>query len=173
MHVGIAYLLWRGKRSRHSRRMRTRNFAYLARGPWNWPCRTNRMKIWTQCGEMIEIATLHCWPRVRNNFFLSTNFGIFVGLVQFYVFLEIFSAFVGWYGEIFWFNPNMQNSTFWLTLTLPSSYSVRIMLTTQSSQSRQPINCRTNSPQKKAVRRYRDLFNNIFPLAMSSLNTVN
>ena len=34
MHVGIAYLRWRGKRSRHSRRMRTRDFAYLARGPW-------------------------------------------------------------------------------------------------------------------------------------------
>ena len=33
MHVGIAYLRWRWKRSRHSRRMRTRNFAYLARGP--------------------------------------------------------------------------------------------------------------------------------------------
>ena len=33
MHVGIAYLRWRGKHSRHSRRMRTRNFAYLARGP--------------------------------------------------------------------------------------------------------------------------------------------
>ena len=35
MHVGIACLWWRGKRSRHSRRMRTRKFAYLARGPWN------------------------------------------------------------------------------------------------------------------------------------------
>ena len=34
MHVGIAYLRWRGKRSRHSRRMRTRSFTYLARGPW-------------------------------------------------------------------------------------------------------------------------------------------
>ena len=34
MHAGIAYLRWRGKRSRHSRCMRTRNFAYLARGPW-------------------------------------------------------------------------------------------------------------------------------------------
>ena len=33
MHVGIAYLRWRGKRSRHSRRMRTRNFTYLSRGP--------------------------------------------------------------------------------------------------------------------------------------------
>ena len=34
MHVGIAYPRWRGKRSRHSWRMRTRNFTYLARGPW-------------------------------------------------------------------------------------------------------------------------------------------
>ena len=34
MHVGIAYPRWRGKRSRHSRRMRTRNFPYLARDPW-------------------------------------------------------------------------------------------------------------------------------------------
>ena len=34
MHVGIAYPQWRGKRSRHFRRMRTRNFTYLARGPW-------------------------------------------------------------------------------------------------------------------------------------------
>ena len=33
MHVGIAHPRWRGKRSRHSRRMRTRNFAYLSRGP--------------------------------------------------------------------------------------------------------------------------------------------
>ena len=32
MHVGIAYLRWRGKRSRHSRRMRIRNLAYLVRG---------------------------------------------------------------------------------------------------------------------------------------------
>ena len=35
MRVGIAYPLRRGKRSRHSRRMRTRNFTYLARGPWH------------------------------------------------------------------------------------------------------------------------------------------
>ena len=34
MHVRIAYPRWRGKRSRHYRRMRTRNFTYLARGPW-------------------------------------------------------------------------------------------------------------------------------------------
>ena len=33
MHVRIAYPRWREKRSRHSRRMRTRNFTYLARGP--------------------------------------------------------------------------------------------------------------------------------------------
>ena len=41
MHVGIAYMRRRGKRSRHSRRMRTRNFAYLARGPWYQLCRIN------------------------------------------------------------------------------------------------------------------------------------
>ena len=34
MHVGIAYSRWCGKRSRHSRRMRTRNFTYMARDPW-------------------------------------------------------------------------------------------------------------------------------------------
>ena len=33
MHVGIAYPRWRGKRSRHSWRMRIRNFTYLVRGP--------------------------------------------------------------------------------------------------------------------------------------------
>ena len=36
MHVGIACLRWRGKRSRHSRRMRTSNFTYLVRGPLEW-----------------------------------------------------------------------------------------------------------------------------------------
>ena len=46
MHVGIAYLWWQGKRSQHSRRMRTRNFAYLVRGPLS---RTHREKYgyWT------------------------------------------------------------------------------------------------------------------------------
>ena len=34
MHVRIVYPQWQGKRSRHSRCMRTRNFTYLARGPW-------------------------------------------------------------------------------------------------------------------------------------------
>ena len=37
MQVGIAYLQWRGKRSRHSRRMRTLNLTYLARGLWYLP----------------------------------------------------------------------------------------------------------------------------------------
>ena len=39
MHVGIAYLRWRGKCSRHSRRMRTRKFTYLVRSPL--VCTTN------------------------------------------------------------------------------------------------------------------------------------
>ena len=33
MHVGIAYLRWRGKRSRHSRHMRTRNFCVSGKKP--------------------------------------------------------------------------------------------------------------------------------------------
>ena len=37
MHVGIANLGWRGKRSRHSQRMRTRDLTHLARGPWGIP----------------------------------------------------------------------------------------------------------------------------------------
>ena len=50
MHVGIAYLRWRGKRSRHSRRMRTRKFAYLARGPWQEGRRLIGSNI-----------SMHCW----------------------------------------------------------------------------------------------------------------
>ena len=38
MHVGIAFLWWRGKRSRHSRRMRIRNYTYLVRSPWLGNC---------------------------------------------------------------------------------------------------------------------------------------
>ena len=34
MHVGIAYPRWRGKRSRHSRLMSTRNFTYFVKCPW-------------------------------------------------------------------------------------------------------------------------------------------
>ena len=38
---GFLWCLWQGKRAQHSRRMRTRNFTYLARGPWllsyHWP----------------------------------------------------------------------------------------------------------------------------------------
>ena len=48
MHVGIAYMRWQGKRSRHSRRMRTRNFTYLARGPCHrywWPGDEKSKKI--------------------------------------------------------------------------------------------------------------------------------
>ena len=50
MHGGIAYLRWRGKRSRHSRRMRTRNFAYLARGPWHTRLHTRLLDLPTLYG---------------------------------------------------------------------------------------------------------------------------
>ena len=36
MHVGNAYPRWRGKRSQHPLRLRTRNFTFLARGPWKY-----------------------------------------------------------------------------------------------------------------------------------------
>ena len=64
MHVGIAYLRWRGNRSQHSRRMRTRDFAYLARGPC--PCyfspRANRWypggRLYPGCADRPLLATL-------------------------------------------------------------------------------------------------------------------
>ena len=68
MHVGIAYLRWRGKRSRHSRRMRTRNFAYLARGPWTPP--------------VISIS----WPQYsqfhRICYFMGASFPLIVQRIQ-------------------------------------------------------------------------------------------
>ena len=35
---GFPWSQWRGKRSRHSRRMRKQNFAYLVRGSWHQHC---------------------------------------------------------------------------------------------------------------------------------------
>ena len=60
MHVGIAYLRWRGKRSR---RMRTRNFAYLVRGP----C-CNKACSW-QC-----IDNLSCEYHVQNHIYDSITY---------------------------------------------------------------------------------------------------
>ena len=61
MHVGIAYLRWRGKRPHHSRRMRTRDFAYLARGPC--PRQTSvhrrRRSLWARPHRVWDIRH---WP---------------------------------------------------------------------------------------------------------------
>ena len=47
MHVGIAYPRWRGKRSQHSRRMRSRNFTYLVRGPYATTfCMDEHWRVW-------------------------------------------------------------------------------------------------------------------------------
>ena len=46
MHVMIACPRWRGKRSRHSRHMRTRNFPYLARGPCTERYMASREWLW-------------------------------------------------------------------------------------------------------------------------------
>ena len=62
MHVGIAYLRWRGKRSRHSRRMRTRNFAYLARGPW----------VHLKTGQLCRLwYFLWCYPKLIVEFMVE------------------------------------------------------------------------------------------------------
>ena len=50
VYAGIAYPRWRGKRSRHSRRMRTRNFTYLERGP---------------CKKLWEFSKIIAYPRWR------------------------------------------------------------------------------------------------------------
>ena len=88
MHVGIAYLRWLGKRSRHSRRMRTRDLAYLARGPCRqllWQlllayviilftatqyrtqcgagkCRISRFEINIRVNGMTQKRFLYCYP---------------------------------------------------------------------------------------------------------------
>ena len=58
MHVGIAHLRWRGKRSRHSRRMRTRNFAYLARGPWWFELNAVEVKAWV-CNFILMLTSIY------------------------------------------------------------------------------------------------------------------
>ena len=61
MHVGIAHLRWRGKRSRHSRRMRTCNFAYLARGPCrgaSWGVE-RAMRTGFETKQFIEFMCVH------------------------------------------------------------------------------------------------------------------
>ena len=52
MRVGIAYPRWQGKRFQHSRRMRIRNFTYLARGPWTGNSLPSLTPIYGQCAIM-------------------------------------------------------------------------------------------------------------------------
>ena len=94
MHVGIAYPRWRGKRSRHSRRMRTRNFTYLARGPcgkqlqkiyivWIFLFRTrgevwNEMNIFLACSTVFPKKYAHgfvvlCFFVVMQSFIMNSH----------------------------------------------------------------------------------------------------
>ena len=61
MHVGIAHLRWRGKRSRHSRRMRTRNFTYLARGPLKTLFCFLDQQVVVYSGELFDLTSLPRW----------------------------------------------------------------------------------------------------------------
>ena len=65
MHVGIAYLRWRGKRSRHSRRMRTRNVAYLARGPCINKQGHHWFRQWLVPGPLPSHYLNQCWLTVN------------------------------------------------------------------------------------------------------------
>ena len=73
MHVGINYLRWRGKRSGHSRRMRTRNFTYLERVPL---CRTSHTNDFTI--RVTTAVTLH--PVVA---FFILNAALVVPIIRF------------------------------------------------------------------------------------------
>ena len=75
MHVGIAYPWWRGKRSRHSRRMRTRNFTNLAKGPW-WRCRMEAFSaLPALCAEDSQVTGE--FPSQRP---VTRSFDVFFGL---------------------------------------------------------------------------------------------
>ena len=76
MHVGIAHLRWRGKRSRHSRRMRTRNFTYLARGPWE---KTSKSALKDFCDgwgihHWRPVDCLHKGPKTKNWFYAMRSY---------------------------------------------------------------------------------------------------
>ena len=88
MHAGMAYPRWRGKRSRHSRRMRTHSFTYLTRGPWtgdfiiqnsmdviNYPCSNLKLLFVTKNGgrphkQQVNWAKLFAYSRVRLHLYL-------------------------------------------------------------------------------------------------------
>ena len=78
MHVGIAYPLRRGKHFRHSRRMRTRNSTYLARGPLDHTFRTlteviqQHRCLWDQYQRVCNVAELNAFHKADN---YNTNSG--------------------------------------------------------------------------------------------------
>ena len=129
MHVGITYLRWRGKRSRHSRRMRTRSFAYLARGPWVLH------GYWLLDSQLGAVANFyHCKTHLKKNKMIMTTRSISIifhrkwHLMFICTELEFWAHFVimtginaktftchwsnyllisGWETKIFWYSPKL------------------------------------------------------------------
>ena len=74
MHVGIANPRWRGKRTRHSRRVRNPQFYVLARGPlfrWRhqstqWEVTNTAILIWCSRSSQKSPNTLSGWCDVHN-----------------------------------------------------------------------------------------------------------
>ena len=99
----------------------------------------NPSPIWLQTA-MARRLEIHCWPRVRNILFWKHKSCTFVWLVYFYGFYELLNDFMGGYcvcvcvwgggGGGFWFNQNLQNTSFWLTFAPPNPDTGRVMLTT-------------------------------------------
>ena len=74
MHVGIAYPRWRGKQSRHSRRMRIRKFTYLVRGPWQSTKHNAVMrKKSPPKGRILTTCTTSAWRNVRKRKYISMS----------------------------------------------------------------------------------------------------
>ena len=74
--------------------------------------------------------SIHTVSATAEDYFVRGHkLGILCGWYNFMCSWEIFSAYVGWYGGIFWFNRSKQNSALWLTLALPSPDIGRITLT--------------------------------------------
>ena len=74
---------------------------------------------------MCAIFRVHTLLATGEEYFV---FGTY--MCYFCVARKIFNAHVGWYGDIFWFNPNIQNLVLWLTLALTSPNAIRITWTT-------------------------------------------
>ena len=105
-------------------------------------------------------CVIHYWPRVRNILSSGHKLCIFMWLVYIYVFLEMLSSYAWWYGGLFWFRPNVQNSGLWLTRALVSPDTGRIAFSTFGHK------CFV-TPERGAIRGHNSIWRVIPPLISS------